>query len=583
MSDYPDFSQYHYQVEKELGNNRAGGRVTYLAIDNQTNQLVVIKQFQFARLGASWADYDAYEREIQLLKELDHPGIPRYLSSFQTADGFCMVQEYKRATSLGEPRSFTPDTIRQVAIAALEVLIYLQNRIPPIIHRDIKPENILVDEAGNVFLVDFGFARVGEGEVGVSSVVKGTLGFMPPEQLFNRQLTEASDLYGLGMTLICLLTNTKSDRIGDLVDISYRVSFKHLVPKLNTHWLNWLEKMVEPRLKDRFPNAVKALESIPTSPLRPPEAQFSQSSIELAAGYLGEWLTEAIVITNPIPETTLEGKWQIEPHPHDPASNLYTWIAVTPESFTANQVKCQVTVDTHKLIAGKTYHRRLLLQTNSLNKTYPLDLKLKTAAISKQSHRIPFSILSLMCLGLVVLSWFLTKVVVDIGAIADSLTMTGVGTALGAAIGCELAAWLLRSANSRIGATASTVIALVLGVGALLQGLTGSMGTAGAAIVISAGVGGVGGAIAGLGVGVTVERLAAQGIQAGLAIVASLLVATLGISLGIGFAASSLNPFLLTLLVTSSLATLALILHFQLRRMQLLFSHRSSERYAIKP
>jgi putative transposase len=95
------------------------------------------------------------------------------------------------------PRSFAPDEIKQIATSVLEILVYLQNRIPPIIHRDIKPENILVDEQINVYLVDFGFARIGEGEVAMSSMVKGTLGFMAPEQLFNRQLTEASDLYGL--------------------------------------------------------------------------------------------------------------------------------------------------------------------------------------------------------------------------------------------------------------------------------------------------------------------------------------------------------------------------------------------------
>ena len=141
---------------------------------------------------------------------------------------------------------------------------------------------------------------------------------MPPEQIFNRQLTEASDLYGLGMSLICCLTGTKSDQIGDLVDISYRVSFKHLVPKLNIHWITWLEKLVEPRLKDRYPNALAALEAIPSSPLRPPEAQFSKTSLEFTATRLDSLLTQTVVITNPIPETILEGQWKVAPHPHDP-------------------------------------------------------------------------------------------------------------------------------------------------------------------------------------------------------------------------------------------------------------------------
>jgi serine/threonine protein kinase len=186
MKDFPDFTNYGYQIKRELGQNRAGGRVTYLATEINTQRSVVVKQFQFARTGASWSEYDAFEREIQVLRRLDHPSIPQYLDSFQTPAGFCMVQEYKDAPSLASSRRWNPQEIKQIAISVLEILKYLQSQMTPVIHRDLKPENILVDKRMNVFLVDFGFARTGGGEVAASSVVKGTLGFMPPEQMFNR-------------------------------------------------------------------------------------------------------------------------------------------------------------------------------------------------------------------------------------------------------------------------------------------------------------------------------------------------------------------------------------------------------------
>jgi serine/threonine protein kinase len=207
MSNLPDFSRYGYQVIRELGHNHVGGRVTYLArsiseenkpgrqgeiytlddsnsargnsldrgeVEEFAEATVVIKQFQFAQFGTSWAEYDAYEQEISVLRQLNHPGIPRYLNSFQTPDGFCMVQEYKNAQSFSEPRRFSPQQIKQIAIAVLEILVYLQSQNSPVIHRDIKPENLLLDEGDyqnsiNVYLVDFGFARVGDGEVAVSS------------------------------------------------------------------------------------------------------------------------------------------------------------------------------------------------------------------------------------------------------------------------------------------------------------------------------------------------------------------------------------------------------------------------------
>ncbi|MBW4493359.1 MAG: serine/threonine protein kinase [Oscillatoria princeps RMCB-10] len=274
MSDFPDFSGHGYQVVRELGHNRAGGRVTYLATRTALpldkgetgggiqGVPVVIKQFQFAQFGASWAQYEAFEQEIKVLRSLNHPGIPRYLDSFQMPDGFCMVQEYKDAECLGSCRDLYSEEIKKIAVAVLEILVYLQSQKPPVIHRDLKQENILVDKKRNVYLVDFGFARVGGGDVAVSSVVKGTLGFMPPEQLFNRQLTEASDLYSLGATLICLLTGTKSVDIGNLVDGAYRFPVKKLLPNLNPEFIGWLQKTVEPNVKYRYPNAAAALQAM---------------------------------------------------------------------------------------------------------------------------------------------------------------------------------------------------------------------------------------------------------------------------------------------------------------------------------
>lgn len=258
-NQFPDFSQQGYLVEQELGYNLNGGRVTYKAICLQTQQRVVIKQFQFAKVGSSWSGYEALQQEIALLQQLKHPRIPKYLATFETDCGFCLVQEYIDARSLAEPRHFTLESIQLIAIAILEVLHYLQQQVPPIIHRDIKPENILVDEHLNVYLVDFGLARIGSEDLAASSTVKGTLGFMPPEVLFGRALTLASDLYSLGVTLVCLLTQTKSTQVGNLIDDTFRVNLNSLVPQVDSRLICWLEKMVAPSPQDRFPNANAAL------------------------------------------------------------------------------------------------------------------------------------------------------------------------------------------------------------------------------------------------------------------------------------------------------------------------------------
>ncbi|WP_375500736.1 pentapeptide repeat-containing protein [uncultured Nostoc sp.] len=261
MMEYPDFSSHGYQIERELGHNLTGGRITYRAKDIKTGQTVVIKQFQFAQPMGNWTDYDAIHQEIRVLQKLNHPNIPCYLNSFDTSTGFCLVQEYKNAHSLAVSGYSTPKDIQQIAVKCLEILIYLQQQQPLVIHRDIKPENILVGQDKKVYLVDFGLAKLEEGEIS-STIAKGTLGFMPPEQIHSRQLTKASDLYSLGATLICLLTRTKSVNIGDLIDENERINFKKKLPKLPRSFVLWLQKMVERKLDKRFVDAEEALKAL---------------------------------------------------------------------------------------------------------------------------------------------------------------------------------------------------------------------------------------------------------------------------------------------------------------------------------
>jgi serine/threonine protein kinase len=262
LSHHRDFSEQGYEVISELGRNREGGRITYLANVLNSNQQVVIKEFCFARTSADLSGVKAYQREMEILQQLNHSRIPRYVDSFEMPGVFCLVQEYKKALSLGLKRSFHPEEIKQIALSILEILVYLQKQVSPIIHRDIKPENILVDEELNAYLVDFGLARIQGKKIALSSFVAGTPGFMPPEEQFGHSLSEASDLYSLGATLICLLTNTRSIEIGKLIDDNYRFNFQKLVPQISPSFRSWLMKMVEPNRKRRHANASVALKAL---------------------------------------------------------------------------------------------------------------------------------------------------------------------------------------------------------------------------------------------------------------------------------------------------------------------------------
>lgn len=410
---FADFLPQGYQVVRELGHNHSGGRTTYLAVNlnsqvpavTERSRSVVIKHFQFHQPGASWSDYGAIEREIQVLQGLKHSGIPHYLNSFPTETGFCLVQEYKQAESLAISRSFAPEEIKQIAVGLLEILVYLQQRLPFVSHRDIKPENILVDEEMNVYLVDFGLAKVGQGEATTGTVAKGTLGFMAPEQLFNRQVTEASDLYSLGATLICLVTGTKSSEITSLIDDNYRLNFQHLVPQLSLRWLEWLDRMVALLPKYRYRNAIEALAALePIYVTRTPEVICSEDILEFTAQKLGQKLTKFITIHNFVPETTLMGSLSVVAYPQDIPQQA-PWIRLPYRDFTANRFMAKVTIDTRRLKADAIYERELQLVSNADPEVQTIKIRVKTAPIPLPAKKLPISSLFLLVFFGVMAAW----------------------------------------------------------------------------------------------------------------------------------------------------------------------------------
>src|SRR5919199_1102071 len=331
----PSRRRPRYQMIRELGRNPADGHITYLARDNQSQQLVVIKQFVLAQSNTDELGFKAYAHEIKSLQELDHPGIPRYIDFFETKAGFCLVQEYKNVQSLALVSHFSTEQIKPIAISVLEILVYLQSRIPAVIHRNIKPENILLDEQLNVYLVDFGVARISAGEVDISGITAGTLGFMAPEQLYDRQLTEATDLYGLGATLLYLLIGTTSMAVDNLIHENGRVNFKHLLPSLS--------------LSSKDGSAIDRLEKIgddinlPTLSL--PEVKFNPLILEFKTKQLGEKLTQSVTVINSVPKTLLEGYWEVvaQENALRDIGNSHEWIFVEPVKFKGNCLHFRIT------------------------------------------------------------------------------------------------------------------------------------------------------------------------------------------------------------------------------------------------
>ncbi len=258
--DLPNLKIYGYQVYEKLSEQIDISRISYLAIDISLDRLVVIKEWRSVA-GQKPLDYANYLPEINRLQQLDHLSIPRYLNSFATPTGFCVVREYQSGLSLAEVGELPASDIRLVADAVLKILTDLHRLKPTVIHQNIKPENIIFNSEPTlkIYLVDFGIspARGSQPSAGMS-------GFMSPAQLSHLGVTPTSDIYSLGVSLICLLTGTATSQAHDLFDSNYRIRFQQLLPpNTDPQLIKSLEMMVEPKRQDRAidPNAIVPVKS----------------------------------------------------------------------------------------------------------------------------------------------------------------------------------------------------------------------------------------------------------------------------------------------------------------------------------
>lgn len=195
-----------YLLGDEIGKG-AYGRV-YKGLDLENGDFVAIKQVSLENIFPE--DLAIIMQEIDLLKNLNHKNIVKYLGSFKTKSHLYIILEYVENGSLAsiiKPNKFGafPETLVAVYISqVLEGLVYLHEQ--GVIHRDIKGANILTTKEGLVKLADFGVAtKLTEADNNTDSLV-GTPYWMAPEVIAMSGVSAASDIWSVGCTVIELLT-----------------------------------------------------------------------------------------------------------------------------------------------------------------------------------------------------------------------------------------------------------------------------------------------------------------------------------------------------------------------------------------
>lgn len=255
-----DIIAKRYRILGQLGQGGIG--VTYAAQELQGNHQVALKSLSLWRMK-DFKVMELFEREARILKQLQHPNIPRYLDYFEVDEPdnryFYLAQELVEGRSLATliEADSCPDEAMVSAIAAqiLEILIYLQQLAPPVLHRDIKPQNIIQRSDGQLFLVDFGAVQdTYQNTLTGGSTVVGTYGYIAPEQ-FSGQATLATDLYSLGATLLFLLSRKDP---AELPQRKLKIDFRPHI-QVSPAFADWLDHLLDPIAEDRFQSAKETL------------------------------------------------------------------------------------------------------------------------------------------------------------------------------------------------------------------------------------------------------------------------------------------------------------------------------------
>jgi serine/threonine-protein kinase len=203
-----------YNTLRELGRGAMG--VVYLARHIQTGQRVALKLIA-PETAAARSAIDRFLREMNVVSQLKHPNIVEFYEQGTTRGRFWFAMEYVDGVNLETLAMLEPGRypVYQACRMACQVLKGLEHaHMRGFVHRDIKPENILIGRGGTTLLAkisDFGLAKnfrsIGLSALTFSGEMRGTIPFMPPEQMLDfKTVLPSGDLYSTAATLYFLIT-----------------------------------------------------------------------------------------------------------------------------------------------------------------------------------------------------------------------------------------------------------------------------------------------------------------------------------------------------------------------------------------
>lgn len=193
-----------YKIVKMLA--KGGMAAVYLAEQASMNRYVAIKVLP-SNFTHDDTFIERFNREVAIISSLQHPHILPVYDFGEFEEMPYIVMAYLSGGTLG-------DKMQQGAMSSQEMLRTVRQiadaldfaHSKKIIHRDLKPANFLLDERGNVYLADFGLARLTESASNLTGTyVLGTPAYMAPEQASSMDVTPSVDVYAFGAAVYQML------------------------------------------------------------------------------------------------------------------------------------------------------------------------------------------------------------------------------------------------------------------------------------------------------------------------------------------------------------------------------------------
>ncbi|MCR5631897.1 MAG: serine/threonine-protein kinase [Eubacterium sp.] len=244
-----------YEILRRIG--EGGMSIVYLARNNRMNMQLAVKEIKNDGSKSAEVLLKGLEREANILKDVDHPVIPRIIDIVKHSGTICVVMDFiegeNLADKLKEVERFSQDKVIEWGLELASALEYLHSMNPPIIYRDMKPSNVMLKPDGGVKLIDFGTAKTYDIENNADTTALGTRGYAAPEQFGDAQgrgiyKTDArTDIYNLGATLYHMVTGKNPQ------EPPYEmVPIREVDPMLSTGLEQIILKCTKPNPNERY-------------------------------------------------------------------------------------------------------------------------------------------------------------------------------------------------------------------------------------------------------------------------------------------------------------------------------------------